>query len=359
LAESGPLPPAAGGDSRVEPLAGGGDHEVALRELLRSPLDEEPRRRRRTDTRRWVTPFLFIAAVAAGAGGVLAAAALTGAGEPPATTTAAATTTAPVPIGPALPAGYSPLGEGYGARVERVLLRPDAAFVTLSLAVDENHDPAETLGHQGGQWALEFPDGTTVRSTGVAFDPVARAAFTIAFPPLEQDPSGAVLQLLMSAELHSETFTAAAAGTMAVLPAEGAFGFSVNPSTFRLEGGGTLHLGSLFLEVGGGSLSWTLEGAGIAAHIDPSVVLEGAATTVMLLPNDPFWDFRNRMLSNPPPDLGLSGEVALQPLDLTTTDPGPDFTVTVSFVVTWATTTGAEAAIPIGNAVITEVGGLG
>jgi hypothetical protein len=305
-----------------------------------------------------VTPLLFMAAVAAGAGGVLAAAALAGDDEP-ATTIAAGTTTVPVAAGPALPAGYSPLGEGYGARVERVLLRPDAALITLSMAVDEDHDPAETMGHQGGQWALEFPDGTTVRSTGVVFDPVARGTATILFPPLEQDPAGAVLQLLMAAELHAASFTASAAGPLAALPTAGSLSVAMSPATFSLEGAGTLHLGSLFLEAGGGSLSWTVEGAGITAHVNPFVVLEGAATTVMLVPDDPFWDFRNRLLSDPPPSLALSGEVALGPLDPTTTDPGPGFTVTLSFVATWATTAGAEATIPIGDAVITEVGGLG
>ena len=225
--------------------------------------------------------------------------------RPPATTIAATTTTtAPAPPGPALPAGYYPVGEGFGARVERVLVRPDAVFVSLTLAVDEEHDPADTTGHQGGQWLLEFPDGSSVRSSAVVFDPVARAAATIVFPAFDQDPALATLRLLSAQELHTASFSATVAGTVAALPAAGTLELTLQPATFALDGGGTLRLGTLSLAAGGGALDWTVEGAGITAHVSPGVALEGPNGTVLLILDDPFFEFRNRVLSDPAPRPG-------------------------------------------------------
>ncbi len=50
------LPPddAAGAFPPANPWDAGSSHEIALRELLRSPLDEEPRRARGTGRRRLI-----------------------------------------------------------------------------------------------------------------------------------------------------------------------------------------------------------------------------------------------------------------------------------------------------------------
>lgn len=332
-------------------------HESALRELMRSPLDEEPRRARGARPGRRLSALLFLVAAAAGAGLTVAGAALLGGEETPATTAAAATTTtAPAPTGPALPAGYYPVGEGFGARVERVLVRPDAVFVSLTLAVDEEHDPADTIGHQGGQWLLEFPDGSSVRSSAVVFDPVARAAATIAFPPFDHDPAAATLRLLSAQELHTGSFSATVPGTVAAMPAAGTLELVLQPATFALDGGGSLRLGTLFLASGGGSLDWTVEGAGITAHANLGVGLEGPNGTVLLVLDDPFFDFRNRRLSDPPPTLATGGRADLIPVDATSLDPGAEFTVTVALEVTWATPLAADATLPLRGTTIVEVG---
>ena len=334
-----------------------GAHESALRELMRSPLDEEPRRARGTRPGRRSSVLLFVAAAAAGAGLTVAGAALLGGEETPATTIAASTTTtAPVPAGPALPAGYYPVGEGFGARVERVLVRPDAVFVSLTLAVDEEHDPAVTAGHQGGQWLLEFPDGSSVRSTTVLFDPVARAAATIVFPAFDEDPAAATLRLLSAQELHTASFSATVPGTVAALPAAGTLELVLQPATFALDGGGTVRLGTLELAAGAGALDWTVEGATITAHASLAIALEGPNGTVLLVMDDPFFDFRNRVLSDPPPALAAEGRAGLIPIDRTNLDPGAGFTVTVALEVTWATPLAADATLPLQGATIVEVG---
>ena len=335
-----------------------GTHEAALRELLRSPLDEEePRGAARPGRKAAV--LLFLAAAAAGAGLTVAGASLVGGEAAPATTTAATATSAATPSGPALPAGYYPLGEGFGARVERILQRPDAVFVTLSLAVDDEHDPAATTGHQGGQWLLEFPDGTSARSSGVAFDPVARSTATIAFPAFDHDLAGATLRLVVVENLRTATFSATVAGTVAALPTEGTLRLALGPATFALDGGGTLRLGPLYLEPTGATVEWAVEGPGVAGHIDPAIVLEGPAATVALIRDDPFSPFRNRVLSIPPPALGTSGRVDLIPLDPTHQDPGAGFTVTATFEVTWSTSAPADATLPLDGAQIVAAGAIG
>lgn len=331
-------------------------HESALRELMRSPLDEEPRRARPSRPGRRLSALLFLTAAAAGAGLTVAGAALLGGAETTATTIAATTTTAPIATGPALPAGYYPVGDGFGARVERVLMRPDAVFVSLTLAVDEEHEPADTAGHQGGQWQLEFPDGSSLRSSAVVFDPVARAAATIVLPVFDQDPATATLRLLSGQELHTETFTATAAGRVVALPPAGTLKLTLQPVTFALDGGGILRLGTLFLAADGGVLDWTVEGAGITAHLSPGVALEGPNGNVVLVTDDPFFDFRNRVLSDPPPALATAGRAAFIPLDLTNMDPGADFSVTVFLQATWATPLAADATLPLQGATIIEVG---
>ncbi len=351
---TGPLPP-------TDPWDRGGAHESALRELLRSPLDDEPRRDRGARRGRAVAVAIFLVSAAAGAGLAVAGAALAG-GSAPATTTAATTataTTTTVPAGPALPAGYYPIGDGFGARVERVLVRADAVFVSLSLAVDEEQDPAETPGHEGGQWRLEFPDGSTVRSTGVVFDPVARAAATIVFPAFDQDPAQATLHLIAAEALHNATFSVTVAGTVAALPAVGTVELALEPAAFSLNGGGTLHLGPLTLALGSASLDWTVEGTGITAHVQPGVAMEGPDGTVVLLLDDPFFQFRNRTVSNPPPALATSGRAGLLPLDAAHHDPGAGFTVVVSLAVTWATPVAADAALPVAGAQVVDVTAAG
>jgi len=339
-----------------------GAHESALRELLRSPLDEEPRRARAPRPGRRATVLIFLAAAAVGAGLTVAGAALAGGKAAPPFSgpiDVVVTTSAPVASGPALPAGYCPVGEGFGARVERVLVRPDIVLVSLTLAVDEAHDPAATAGHEGGQWVLEFPDGSSVRSSAVVFDPVARAAATIVFPAFDQDPTLATLRLLSAQELHTALFTATVAGTVAALPAEGTLELVLQPASFPLDGGGTLRLGPFALSAGGGTLDWTVDGEGITGHVNPGVALEGPNGMVMLVLDDPFFDDRNRVLSNPPPVLAAAGRATLIPLDVTRLDPGADFTVTVTLEVTWATPLAADAALPLEGAPIVEVGASG
>jgi hypothetical protein len=248
------------------------------------------------------------------------------------------------------------VGEGFGARVERVLVRPDAVFVSLTLAVDEEHDPAETIGHQGGQWLLEFPDGSSLRSTAVVFDPVARAAATIVFPAFDQDPAAATLRLLSAQELHTASFSATVPGTVAALPTAGTLALVLQPATFALEGAGTLRLGTLELAAGEGALDWTVEGAGITGHASLGIALEGPNGTVLLVMDDPFFDFRNRVLSEPPPALAAGGRADLIPIDRTSLDPGAGFTVTVALEVTWATPLAADATLPLQGATIIEVG---
>ncbi|MBN2112820.1 MAG: hypothetical protein JW785_01695 [Acidimicrobiia bacterium] len=351
-----PLPPRnTPGSPAPDPWARESAQESALAELLRSPLDEAARDREGVPRGRALSAALFLAAALAGTGftvlGYRLAASNEGGAAASAPTTAATATTA---AGPVLPAGYQPLGEGYGARVERILLRPDAAFVSLTFSVDAEHDPTETLGHQGGQWLLEFPDGTTLQSSAVVFDPVARAAATIAFPPFDSDPASATLRLVSVEEIHTAEFSAAGAGSEPALPEDGGMSLTLEPATFALEGGGTLRLGALTLERGAGALEWTVEGGGGKAYVNPTVTLEGT-TEVALILHDPFFDLRSRALSDPPPPLAAAGRAELIPLNPTVTDPGGLFRVTLRFEATWTTSSPAAAVFTLAGADVVDL----
>jgi hypothetical protein len=349
-------------------------HEIALRELLRSPLDE-PRRARGNGRRRLIAVAIFLVAAAAGAGLTVAGAAL--AGGSTATTVASTTTTtttAPIASGPALPPGYYPLGEGFGARVERVLMQPGATLVTISFALDEDHMPAEgtphlspaidgdsavTRGHQGGQWVLEFPDGDTVSSLGVSFDPIAPGTATITFPPSAHDPSLGVLRLVSAFELHTATFSVSVPGTLAALPPVGTMAVELAQTTFSLDDDGTLLVGSLSLGLADAYLEWSVEGDALTAHVSPLVTLESPTTAVSLILADPFAPFRNRIVSAPLPPLATAGRADLVALDPTHRDPGTDFTVTVDLLVEWGVTGPADATIPVAGAVVVDAADAG
>ena len=353
-----PVDPAA--SPAAKPWDIGGAHEDALRELLRSPLDEEPRRARGASRPgRKTAVLLFLAAAAAGAGLTVAGASLVGGEAAPATTTSATTTSAATPSGPALPAGYYPLGEGFGARVERILQRPDAVFVTLSLAVDDEHDPAATTGHQGGQWLLEFPDGTSVRSSGVAFDPVARAAATIAFPPSTTTWTEPPCAWWPSRTSTRRPFSATVAGTVAALPTEGTLRLALEPAGFALDGGGTLRVGPLDLGPTSAGLEWTVEGTGVAGFVDPELAIDGPGAIFSLIRNDPFSSYigtgccRSRRPLSPPP-AGRPHLPRSHP-----PRPGPRLHRDGHLLVTWSTSTPADATLPLDGAQIVIVGAIG
>lgn len=345
---------AAPGTPAAQPWSPSAISEAALREVLHSPLEGDPRRPR-GGSRPGRVSFLILAVAAAAGAGLTVLVSSQADGAAPTTTTAATVTTLP---GPALPAGYRPVGEGYGARVERILQRSDGVFITISLAVDADHDPAKTASHQGGDWLLEFPDGTTVPSSSVVFDPVARAAATIVFPAVDRNPAEATLRLVAAAELHQASLTATVTGSVPALPVTGSLSLEPDPAAFDLQGAATLRLTALTLSAGRGSVEWTIEGGEVTAHVEPVLTLTGGAT-VHLARQDPFFGFRNRMLSIPPPPLAAAGRVELVPVYATSADPGIDFTVTAALEVTWATLAPAEAALPLEAVLLVDVRATG
>jgi len=111
----------------------------------------------------------------------------------------------------------------------------------------------------------------------------------------------------------------------------------------------------------GAELPWSVTGDAVTAAISPVAALEGADVTVLLVPEDPFAPFRNRMLSIPFPTLGTAGSIVLVPDQPTVRDPGADFTVTVFFEVTWGIITAAadptaDAVLPVAGADIVFAG---
>ena len=162
-----PTPPAEAGDA-------------ALREVLRSPLDDPPPDR----SGAWVALTALVAAAGCGLGATVGIRAL----APGQTADTVATTTTPSATSTTL-AGPAVLG-GVEARALAAFRQGGRLYLVVATTVLPGDDATEVGGVPGAHWVLRVGDGDLVAATGEFVFPTAPGAFTLEFP--DTDISGGV-----------------------------------------------------------------------------------------------------------------------------------------------------------------------
>ncbi|MFH1103340.1 MAG: hypothetical protein V1757_00120 [Actinomycetota bacterium] len=344
-----------------------------LRDLLSSPLETTPRRGggeqhqprppRGGGQGPWVVASIIVGALAFLGGYVVV-----GGEEAPPTTTAASTTTTTTmvaaPIG-LLPDGYTALGDRLGVKVERILVRTDAVFVSLSSVVPNTLAPEESSGFQGGLWTLVLADGRRIGSVQESSDASAPGFFSVQFPPdgySAADITGIALQAVAH---RSAEDISAEIETPFTIPADGTpITATLAQSTFFLDAGVNLVFSDVTLTASRGEMSWTVEGPDedAGAIVYPYLELEmedGTIEVAEVRTDDPTFGFFFAQSVSTRPTV-RAGSILYDPID-----PGPtatfptDVPLRARFFasVSWAVYSPDTVMIPIGeDVVVTEVG---
>jgi hypothetical protein len=216
----------------------------ALRELLRSPLDDRPRQ-----TARRLPILVALGSAALGAALVAGGAALAGDGTPASTSTIPPTTAPPADPEPATPR----LAPGVRAEVVRVLRQDDRWFVTLTALVEPGEDPEAAEAPPSANWGLRFEDGSEVGFLEERVDAFLPGAFTIIFPagPTQRTPEAVVADPAERVERGTATWDVGAAA----LPWDGPL-----PEDSLQIAGTSIVVDGVTLAGDGGTVSWHVEG---------------------------------------------------------------------------------------------------
>jgi hypothetical protein len=354
--------------------------ENLLRELLTSPLEEKDKRRIGSEVEEADPPPERAARVDARDIALFAGAALLGivvvlgvrelvSDDPgaaaPVTTTpptsVSGTTVPPADAAPptGLPAGYEPVDERLGMRVERILKREDGIFVTITTVTHNSLDPEETSGFQGGSWAMVLEDGTRIESTVDAMDALAQGVVTVVFPPGD-DATGDIAAIELTGLAHRTSLSlSATSDTIDALPEDGSdIALVLTPNRFDIDAGVSIVLDELTLSTTGGELTWTLDAeVPAAARLDPALRLlrtdetETAFTTRIQTSSQSFFH-----PSAPAPILGDGGISTFAPAEDGATAAAPGFAASVEMQVTWAVYTPVTATLPVDGAIVAVVG---
>ncbi len=215
--------------------------EEALRELLRSPLDDLPPRRA---GRGAAVVIALLALVAGGTAGFGTAAFVDD--ETPVVETTTSTTTTSV-------AAADPVGAGEGAGLEVAWTYHDgeAFFVGVTTTIDPEVDRSEAHGIQTARWGLRLTDGREVEFDAEYASPAAQGMLTVEFPGAGFEPDD-VEALIVMPMLESAETTATATVGVEELPWEG-------PLEGVDAGGITIAVQSVRIDDAGGYLAWTVD----------------------------------------------------------------------------------------------------
>jgi len=347
-----------------------------IREILSSPIEDKGRRRPPGEPRReaegptavrGLGPWLLGAVMA---GGALALIGYLVAGGDDATTptslapssTAATTTTTAPPQAGALPEGYTAAGV-YGVRVERVLVRPDAVFVTVSSVLPNTLDIEASAGFEGGRWELELSDGEVIESLGQSFDGTAPGFVSVRFPippgggGLGADDFAAVRLTGIGLRTFDEL---AATAEVLVTPGETA-SIALRPSRFTLDEGVMLEFSDLAASLDRISLEWVLGGEGDAvASVAALLEMTAGGQTISIGPDGQgggFGFFFPSHASQPAERDGSFAFAGPAALDLTGAEDGP-VVVSLAFQVSlsWTVYAPANVELPLDGVLVAEAG---
>jgi hypothetical protein len=225
--------------------------DAALREVLRSPLDDLPPPRRGW----WAGAAALALTAAAGFGASFGVLALTGEGGSPAdgtaTTAAVTTTTAPGPVSV----------DGLNIEVLTAFRQNGSLFVVVATTVPTGADATEVAELPGAHWVLRLPGGDLLVAETELAGPAVPGSFTVRFPDADLS-AGAELLAYPAVEVVEQAFPISLGS--AQLPWEG----TLPGAPFRL-GDQALAVDAIRLDDAGGEFTWHLEGPGEArAEVD-------------------------------------------------------------------------------------------
>jgi hypothetical protein len=218
--------------------------EEALRELLRSPLDDpQPRR-----SRPLRLAGIGMLALAVGGGAAFGGSALLADEELPAPASTTVTTTT-VPADTRVQAA-----EGVGLEASWIYDAGDDLYVGLSTVVDPGTDRTTADGIQTGWWRLRVADGREFDFTAEFAAPTAQGMLTVEFPGVgvHADDLEALVVLPM---IDSVETTTTAAVDVEALPWPG-------PLDGPEADGVTIIVDEVRIDDAGGFLTWRIDGLG-------------------------------------------------------------------------------------------------
>ncbi len=220
--------------------------DAALREVLRSPLDDLPPPRRGS----WIGAAALLLAAAAGFGVVAGIGALGSDSSAPSETTP---TTPPVTSTTA--AGPVALGE-LGVEAVAAWKGGDRLYLVVATTVPPGADPTAVAGLPSAHWVLRTGAGDLTTATAELSTPLAAGLFTLEFPAGDL-PAGTALLVYPAVEVVDETFSTTLES--AQFPWQG----PLRGTPYRLAGE-ELAIDHIRLDDGGGELVWHLAGDGAA-----------------------------------------------------------------------------------------------
>jgi hypothetical protein len=221
--------------------------DAALREVLRSPLDDRPRSGRGG----WAGLAALLAAAAVGFGVTAGVRALTG-GEATATTEATTTTAgSPAAAGPAL------MGE-VGAEAMAAWSQGGHLYLVVVTTVLPGQDAEDVAGVPSAHWVLRLAGGDLVAATAELTTLSAPGIFTLEFPETNLAP-GADLLAYPAGDIIERTF--ATTRDSAQFPWSGPLDGDggVLGASYHL-GGEEVAIHEIRLDDGGGEIGWHLSG---------------------------------------------------------------------------------------------------
>lgn len=282
--------------------------EEALRELLRSPLDEPP------PTWSAVTRRRVAAVVAALAGGVAVVALLAafdrGGPAETAATTAGPTvsSTSPSDRTSGLPDGYVAVSPDMGLRAEWIYEREGVIYVAVSGVVASGADRESVTDLPGGIWTIRLTDGQRVAFRRTHVDPAAPGITTVEIPAfgVTLDEIAALEVVPASESRVVETTSLIDTGS---LPWTG----PGTPIRLDLDADVTVVVDDVALDTGRGRVAWHLEGdPGVRAIVVPTVFTTVGGERVSLLDVEHTVPVRFAQLNEAPPTPLRSGSTLLE-----------------------------------------------
>jgi hypothetical protein len=351
-----------------------------LKELLDSPLEKEKKGRRTrrpgeagrseivpegagdAGTREPIGrgPILW-GLGAAVLGALIVIAGYSVAADDPAPTTTTSTTTTVTespssdgsPLG--LPEGYVAVGDRLGMRVERILVRDDGIFLTVTTVVENSFDAATTTGFQGGLWTLVLNDGTRITSTVESFDALARGTVSVWFPPEGVQASDIVaLELNGTAGRLTNTLVAVPAERFTVTAGEST-SVPITPTRFDIDAGVTLTIDRIVMSDVEGRMDWSLDGEATAnAAVEPILVLDDLTGSTTLVPahiqSSGFAFFHPSVAA---PTLEQEGVVGFLMPESNPLPTEIELEATLELQVTWAVYEPVVVSLPVDQAGVT------
>jgi hypothetical protein len=349
-----------------------------LKELLTSPLEPTKRKRARdtgesgdgvqasgageTGTERVpVGSWPWIVGAALLGASIVLVGYLVGAEESqpvtvPTTTTIVATAGASDGSPSGLPDDYTAVGGRVGLRVERILLRSDGVFITLTSVVENSLEPSQSTGFQGGLWTLVLSDGRRITSSNESFDALAPGTVSVYFPP-----EGIVAEDIEALEINGianrlTNVLTTQSVTATELPADGsAVGISFDPESFDIDVNVDLTIDAFTMSAGGGDMTWSLSGEA-GASLLPVLTLDwsdGRSTIMATRTQTSGFVFSHPSI--PSPLLTTGGEFVFDPPAPGDLGVGLSFAATLELQTTWATYSPIVATIPVEGAQIAVV----